>query len=205
MPSLIVNLPTAALPSTLGWTYNGNVPETPSWQVIGSGLEMNTLGGPSGLATGAYYQQPWSGAGMVEILWRMQVLGYEGSTSPALGVYFGANDGTRAYLMGFSDTSVVAYNAATAALNTTQVHDYRLVIDPGVGMSLYLDGSAIPFLSGVGVGNIRSPDLEFGDGTSFGNAHILLLAPEPATNFAVGGALAALAALAYRRRCALAS
>lgn len=194
----LFNLPTSALPSSSGWTYFGSNPEPNFWNTVPGGIEMNTMGGGNGKM--GYYLLPGSVVpGVVEVLWRMRVLESQGS----YGFYVQVDTGSNAYLMQFSTTTISSIGtASTLPFDTSSAfHDYRFVVDTVAGTgNLYIDGSLTSNYTGGQFGSIDGNSILFGDGTSAGNAHVLLgEAPEPSAFVLTTLGLFALAARPWRR------
>ena len=194
----IFTLPTAALPSSVGWTYLGTSPEPNFWNTAPGGIEMNTMGGAN--AKMGYYLLPGSVVpGVVEVLWRMRVLESQGN----YGFYVQVDTGSNAYLMQFSTTTISSLGtASTLVFDTSSVfHDYRFVVDTVAGTgNLYIDGSLTSNYTGGQFSSIDGDSILFGDGTSFGNAHVLLgEVPEPSAFALTALGLLALAARPWRK------
>jgi len=173
---LTINLQFGQLPSAVGWQYGGTIPETTAIHVVPAGLEMNSMGGPFGQGA-AYSMLGVVGTDPITFNFRMKVVASEGSFGWGPEV----DTGTTAYTIQFSTTTITAYTFGSIPFDTTAFHDYRWVVQPGVGYSLYIDGSSSAALTGgVLSDTVDANGLLFGDFTGFGNADVILAAPEPA-------------------------
>ena len=194
---LTINLQFGQLPSAVGWQYlNLGIPETTAIQVVPAGLEMNSMGYPFG--NSAYYSMPGVvGTDPITFNFRMKVLQSEGSFGWGPEV----DTGTTAYTIQFSTTTITAYTFGSIPFDTTGFHDYRWVVTPGAGYSLYIDGSASAALTGGVLSDALPNGLLFGDFTSFGNANVILAAPEPgAITLCMIGFVVMILARVIRRR-----
>lgn len=168
-----ITLDVNSLPSTQGWIYfSDGSPETSIFSVSEGILTQNTLAGP--FTVERYKRQgvldpsfPFS------IAIRARVVADSGicPTNP-FGFAFGATAGEEIFLIGLSTSriqDVRGVDLSTTADNTI-FHDYRLEVTPGVGYSLFVDGtllgSGLPrFFPQPDPDNLGANELVFGDST----------------------------------------
>ena len=197
--STIFTLPGDALPSTVGWTYFGNLAQGTAVTTSPGQVVINSIGGPSG--DGAYYLLPnVIPSGVVEVVWRMQIT----SSTGTFGFYVQVDDGAHAWLVAFSTSQIYNHLAVGGSVpyDSTGVHDYRFVVDTSglSGGQLFVDGGAVPVFTTAVVGTIDGNSVLFGDGTSYGNARTVVFGtPEPSTGIMVIGGLSLFAGLRNRK------
>src|SRR5438270_9046054 len=141
------------LPSTLGWNYNTPVAagttgaplaESSAVSLLRQGLKMDSMG-PDDVF--AYYSLLGVVGAPTEVDWTMRV-----TNSDGYGWAVGVNTGTDVYAMAFEQASIESYGFSTIDFDTASAfHNYRMVVNPGSGMALYVDGSSTPLITGGNV------------------------------------------------------
>jgi RHS repeat-associated protein len=164
-----------SLPSTQNWLYGatGNTaPESQVFSVANGVLRQNTIGvTPNGFnryqrAAGVLAALPFA------LTVTARVLQDEGDPTDAFGFGFGLAMGTEQFAFGLRTNGIhgPVGNTLSAAIDTTQFHEYRMEGAPGLGFRLFVDG----LLIGSSAAGARSPApvpfLFFGDLSDTANA-----------------------------------
>jgi len=171
-----------SLPSAQGWVFmRGGLAEGDAFSVDGASLAQRTIG--TGNNSSARYQKDDVADPSKRMVLSVtaRVLSYEklSEGSVGLGFNFYISNGVHSHRLALTDT-LVQVGGQFYGLNTTDIHDYRLELNPGGNFELYVDG--VIFATGVGSETALSNRIFFGDSTAHENADAEILA----FSFAVG-------------------
>lgn len=158
-----------SLPSSQGWTYEGNLAENTAFFADSFSLLQTTVG--SGGRSFAIYS-------MLDILdsskrltlsFTARVIIYEQVTggSDGLGLNFIAHDGEIQHRLGMTD-NLLLVDGQYILLDTTVFHDYVFILNPGGTSEAFVDGVLVA--SGRGYRFASNNKLIFGDSTAHENS-----------------------------------
>lgn len=207
----------SSLPSAQGWTYFSTGPlEADVYSVDGTKLIQNTLG--TGF-TAAEYRLP----GLIDptrpftIDVRARVIESEAvpnpvGTGPASALLVGATSGTEMFVLGLNTTTIHAPYAMNvfAPLDGTQFHDYHIDANPGVSVSIFVDGTLL--ITRVPPAEFAPNALHLGNTSGFEKGHVEITSfvfsqpvPEPETYAMLIAGLGIMGVVARRRRSSMPS
>lgn len=199
--AITIDLGFGSLPSTQGWLYQGQVPETTVFTVDGTTLTMNSLG--QGDIAPVYFM-----ANIIDpslpftVFVRARVTATDAASSlPFAFVSFTGTEIFQAIL----GLDTIRIQGQDFSLDNTQFHDFRFDAVPGIGSHFFVDNNLLASFQPLPSPVFNS--ILFGDGNGFPNSNGAaeitrftftqdsVSVPEPATLLLLGSGMAGLIAL----------
>ena len=205
-----IELDPTTLPSSQGWAFSSfGVEEGDVFSVSAAGIEQDSLA--AGQAYAVYRRgMPMNAVDPIVIRVNASLSATSLPSGFGPGYYFGVSTGQERFSLVLEPGRVTTLEGSVlGSVDTSVARDYELIVQPGEGFSLFVDGAL--FAVGDGYAEGGAAEVEFGDGSFSQNAAgrlssfslvqspgaAPLVAPEPSAGLLL---LAGLEALRRARR-----